>query len=79
MRVMEACHERGIPAHSGARSYVQTRDISTGFRPGGKGRKVKKGGGQDKGNRHPVGPVSKITVVCTLVSRAASGTLFLEA
>ncbi|PRD40532.1 hypothetical protein C5748_26385 [Phyllobacterium phragmitis] len=35
--------------------------------------------GQDKGNRHYVGPVSEMVVVCTLVRGAASGTVVLAA
>ena len=35
------------------------------------------GGGQDKGNRHPVGPVSGQALVCTLFWGAAHGTLLL--
>lgn len=35
-------------------------------------------GGRDKGNRHHVGPVSEIVVVCTLFSWSASGTMVLD-
>ncbi len=42
-----------------------------------KGKKGREGGGQDKGNRHPVGPVSGQALVCTLFWGAAHGTLLL--
>ena len=43
------------------------------------GRKGRKGGGQDKGNRHSVGSVSGQALVCTLFWGGASGTLVFEA
>ncbi len=74
----ETGHEHGGPVLGSVRSGVQSGRRSPGCIPGWKGRKVRKGGGQDKGTWHHVAHVLEIVVVCALVRCAASGTLFLD-
>jgi hypothetical protein len=45
--------------------------------PAGRAKRGRKGGGQDKGNRHPVGAVSGQALACTLFWDAAHGTMLL--
>ncbi|WP_343312879.1 hypothetical protein AAIB41_08535 [Brucella sp. BE17] len=70
-------HEHGLSTLFRFASGVQSGKGSPGCIPGRKGKKGSEGGGQDKGNRHPVGSVSGQALVCTLFWGAARGTLLL--
>jgi hypothetical protein len=74
---MATSHEHGVYALVRSISGVQSGLGAPGSIPGRKGKKGRKGGGQDKGNRHPVGAVSGQALVCTLFWGAAHGTLLL--
>src|SRR3546814_15795339 len=71
-------HERRVPALGAIHSGVQPGRILPVWNPGRKGRREGRKGGQDKGNRHYAGWIFEFVIVCTLVRRAASGTLFLD-
>src|SRR3546814_3962812 len=71
-------HERRVPALGGIHSGVHPGRILPVWNPGRKGRREGRKGGQDKGNRHYAGCIFEFVIVCTLVRRAASGTLFLD-
>jgi len=70
-------HEHGVSTRFRSASGVQSGKGSPGCIPGRKGKKGKKGGGQDKRTWHSIAPVQEILVVCTLVSGAAGGTTVL--
>lgn len=67
-------HEHGVLALIRSGSGVQSDEFAPGCIPGRKGKKGRKGGGQDKRTWHSIAPVREIFVVCTLVSGAAGGT-----
>lgn len=69
--------EHGVSTRFWSASGVQSGKGAPGCIPDSKGKKGREGGGQDKGNRHPVGPVSGQALVCTLFWGAAHGTLLL--
>ncbi|SFA58611.1 hypothetical protein SAMN04487972_12125 [Paracoccus halophilus] len=73
----EIHHEHGFFTLLRFASGVQSGKGSPGCIHGSKGKKGREGGGQDKGNRHPVGSVSRQALVCTLFWGAAHGTLLL--
>ncbi|MET3587345.1 transposase-like protein [Pseudorhizobium tarimense] len=71
-------HEDCVPTFASSCSGVQSGRVAPGCILGRKGRKVGRGRGQDKGNRHSVGAVSGQALVCTLFWGGVDGTFVLD-